>query len=104
MIDYKLTPLTKSEKNAIKSLVQSEGWKVIQKIERDQRHQLGDTAIRIDVGNAEQLEELRVLQFCARGRADFIRAIEANSLEDTVEVVEDGTSFESLEKIILNDT
>lgn len=101
MIDYQIIKLSKDEKKALQELKKSAGYKVLQRIEEEQRRQLGDVMIKIDVGNTEQLKELQKMQFYALGRQKFLEAIEKHTFDaEILSFSDDGTSIESMEKII----
>lgn len=81
MIQFENTQLSDVEKKHLSKLKIHPGFKVIQKIEKDQRDQLWNMLIRLDIDNEESRKIIKRAQYYAQGREDFLKGIEMNSLE-----------------------
>lgn len=97
MLNFKLTVLSSEEKTALKTLKNHPWFSVLKKIEEDQRNQLGDMLIRMNIDEEKSRDIIKRSQYYAQGRADFLKAVEMNSME-TITANMEWLSFSDLDK------
>lgn len=99
MIQFTPTPLTEDEKNALIALKKHPWFMAVKKIEKDQRNQLWDALIRLDIESEESRKLIQRSQYYAQWREDFLKWIEMNSLELMSEENEAWISIKNLNEI-----
>lgn len=65
--------LTKQELNQLKEMRESAGWKILERIEEEERQKLWEMLLTADLSDENQMKIIRENQIYVKARQDFLR-------------------------------
>lgn len=65
--------LTKEELNQLKEMRESAGWKILERIEEEERRKLWEMLLTADLSDENQMKIIRENQIYVKARQDFLR-------------------------------
>ena len=65
--------LTKQELNQLKEMRESAGWKILERIEEEERQKLWEMLLTADLSDENQMKIIRENQIYTKARRDFLR-------------------------------
>ena len=65
--------LTKEELNQLKEMRESAGWKILERIEEEERRKLWEMLLTADLNDENQMKIIRENQIYVKARQDFLR-------------------------------
>lgn len=65
--------LTKEELNQLKEMRESAGWKILERIEEEERRKLWEMLLTADLNDENQMKIIRENQIYAKARQDFLK-------------------------------
>ena len=65
--------LTKEELNQLKEMRESAGWKILERIEEEERRKLWEMLLTADLSDENQMKIIRENQIYVKARQDFLK-------------------------------